>query len=286
MPLAINITNHRFGKLTAKSVTRQNDLRAWVCVCDCGNEITSFANVLRSGGLKSCGCAAHWSKGPLREPTCKKLKGLKRSEETKQKLREVKRTPEWRAKTSAGIKRAMAAGFYTLELRRKRSLQMKTQPGRNLGRKWSPEARQRMSLSQKGKVFSVSHRIALSEAGKGHPFRGKNNQFKGGYYQQKCGVKIWMQSSYELKVAEFLDAINEPWVYVTYDKEHSFLLQDLRRRYYPDFYIPRLGIYIDPKGYDRAPEKRKHIERMYPGKVRFLVGGNYLNQLSTIICLS
>ena len=55
-----NISNRKFGKLTAKYVDEEKTKIAkktyWICECECGNIVSvSYAN-LTSGSSKSCGC--------------------------------------------------------------------------------------------------------------------------------------------------------------------------------------------------------------------------------------
>lgn len=59
----IDITGQRFGRLTAMKLipkeerTWSNKERAWLCKCDCGNEIIVRQRSLRSARMtKSCGC--------------------------------------------------------------------------------------------------------------------------------------------------------------------------------------------------------------------------------------
>ena len=59
----IDITGQRFGRLTAiklipkEARTWSNKERAWLCKCDCGNEIIVRQRSLRSARMtKSCGC--------------------------------------------------------------------------------------------------------------------------------------------------------------------------------------------------------------------------------------
>ena len=59
----IDITGQRFGRLTAIKLipkeerTWSNKERAWLCKCDCGNEIIVRQRSLRSARMtKSCGC--------------------------------------------------------------------------------------------------------------------------------------------------------------------------------------------------------------------------------------
>ena len=53
----INITGHRYGRLTVLRMNGRKDGRPlWLCRCECGNEITVLANSLRQGNTNSCGC--------------------------------------------------------------------------------------------------------------------------------------------------------------------------------------------------------------------------------------
>jgi hypothetical protein len=56
-----DLTNKKFGYLTAISRTNisyksGNKPVAWVCKCDCGNEVTVVQQSLVRGATKSCGC--------------------------------------------------------------------------------------------------------------------------------------------------------------------------------------------------------------------------------------
>jgi hypothetical protein len=53
----LDITNQRFGRLTAiKPYSKTNSVVTWICKCECGNEHLANGTLLRSGGVKSCGC--------------------------------------------------------------------------------------------------------------------------------------------------------------------------------------------------------------------------------------
>ena len=54
----IDLTNQKFGRLTALRRTGTNSHRSsvWECICDCKNIVFVSATALRSGGTKSCGC--------------------------------------------------------------------------------------------------------------------------------------------------------------------------------------------------------------------------------------
>lgn len=53
-----DITNQKFGKLTAKNYVGTDKHRnaVWQCVCDCGKEKTTTYASLKSGHCTSCGC--------------------------------------------------------------------------------------------------------------------------------------------------------------------------------------------------------------------------------------
>lgn len=57
MPRKIDISGHRFGRLTAlRPLPSVGRCTVWLCQCDCGksSEVLTFA--LRGGSTKSCGC--------------------------------------------------------------------------------------------------------------------------------------------------------------------------------------------------------------------------------------
>lgn len=58
MPKVINETGNRYGRLTVikKNGSTKRGAIKWLCLCDCGNEITVIGNLLRRGSTKSCGC--------------------------------------------------------------------------------------------------------------------------------------------------------------------------------------------------------------------------------------
>lgn len=56
----LDISGQRFGKLVAiNSIIGVNGSRTWICACDCGGTINGKAGKLKSGDLRSCGCAKH-----------------------------------------------------------------------------------------------------------------------------------------------------------------------------------------------------------------------------------
>lgn len=87
MPAPLNLTNQRFGRLTAKRVVRHDGIRKWECLCDCGNTAYVEAGYLRYGHTESCGC--------------KKLEALQESQLAHEHARRGQRTPEYVAWAAA-----------------------------------------------------------------------------------------------------------------------------------------------------------------------------------------
>lgn len=53
-PKKLNLLGDKFGRL--KVIRIAEKLNYWVCLCDCGKQITTSTANLRSGDSKSCGC--------------------------------------------------------------------------------------------------------------------------------------------------------------------------------------------------------------------------------------
>jgi len=60
MPSAIDITGHKYGRLTALRPvfvgTARGQQRRWLCKCECGEWVKVSAGKLRFGHTRSCGC--------------------------------------------------------------------------------------------------------------------------------------------------------------------------------------------------------------------------------------
>ncbi len=52
----IDLTNMKFGRLTALTEAKRGKRVAWVCRCDCGGQAVVMSCNLRSGHTTSCGC--------------------------------------------------------------------------------------------------------------------------------------------------------------------------------------------------------------------------------------
>jgi hypothetical protein len=62
MPKVIDLTGQSFGSLVVVRLAEKrkkangSTVAMWVCICECGREITTYGYSLRSGQVKSCGC--------------------------------------------------------------------------------------------------------------------------------------------------------------------------------------------------------------------------------------
>lgn len=98
-----------------------------------------------------------------------------------------------------------------------------------------------------GKVASINS--------KAHPNCGGETNYKKFVYDG-----ITMDSSWEVEIAKWMDENNVAWVR---SRKLMFLWTDEkgdRRRYYPDFYLPKYNIYLDPKNKFLIEKDRFKIE--------------------------
>lgn len=90
-----------------------------------------------------------------------------------------------------------------------------------------------------GKKLSQSHKNKLSQ------LMSERIRTNIRYSKQTKYNGVWLDSSFELKVAQELDANGIEWV-----RPKAIKYQDKTgqlRRYLPDFYLPAFDIYLDPK---------------------------------------
>lgn len=102
----------------------------------------------------------------------------------------------------------------------------------------SEETRKKLSETAKNRKHSEETKKKLSDA-------AKRNNF-GGWHTSKVveynGIKL--DSSYELTFAQDLDKNNIKW---ERPKPLYWKLDDSEHRYYPDFFLPEYGVYVDTK---------------------------------------
>ena len=87
------------------------------------------------------------------------------------------------------------------------------------------------------------YRKRLSQSSRENPNCGGETNYKKYKYKG-----IWMDSTWEKDLAEWMDSKNIIWE--RSKKLHQFLWTDnycKKRRYYPDFYLPKYNLYVDTK---------------------------------------
>lgn len=70
----VDLAGQRFGKLTVLQPADNVDGRtAWLCRCDCGNEVIKKTVHLRSGHVITCGCVSMKDRLTLIDGTCAEI---------------------------------------------------------------------------------------------------------------------------------------------------------------------------------------------------------------------
>jgi predicted nucleic acid-binding Zn ribbon protein len=67
---------------------------------------------------------------------------------------------------------------------------------------------------------------------------------RSSYYNCWEDKSVWLDSSWELEVAQLLDSNNIKW---KHPKSIKYILKDKEHLYFPDFHLPDHKIYLDPK---------------------------------------
>ena len=75
--------------------------------------------------------------------------------------------------------------------------------------------------------------------------KGNRNKYAHGWYESKFAGKVYLESSYEYKMAVELDKNNINWIrpsYLNWIDDNN-----IKHKYYADFYLIDYNIYLDPK---------------------------------------
>jgi len=100
----------------------------------------------------------------------------------------------------------------------------------------------------------------------GYRVKGGNSQHKSQYYNN-----VWMQSSWEVKMAERLDFLKINW-----NRNSQIFLkwvddQNIEHKYYPDFYLNDYDIYLEIKGYMTENNKIKMQKVLEQHKINLIM---------------
>lgn len=102
----------------------------------------------------------------------------------------------------------------------------------------------------------------------------KNRTYQNGsrstiYFENKNQGTIVLESSWELKLAKYLDSKNIDWIRPGYLRWIDN--KGVKRIYYPDFYIDKYDLYVDPKN-PYCMEKDKDKMNYFKDKINIIYG--------------
>lgn len=99
---------------------------------------------------------------------------------------------------------------------------------------------------------TLEHRKIMSKLGGYRPRAGRCKKF---LYLKKDGTKVWLQGTWEVKLADFLESKNLNWDKNRVGYKYSFEEKD--HLYFPDFWLKDLDVYVEVKGYETEKDKSK-----------------------------
>ena len=105
---------------------------------------------------------------------------------------------------------------------------------------------------------------------------------KQSLYERKDGIKVLMDSTWEVAMAERLDHLKISWERRE-DMKLPYLSKTGRKRnYIPDFYLPEYDIYIEVKGYwtDAARYKMNAVQDANPVRIVILESLEAVNKFT------
>lgn len=215
----------------------------------------------------------------VRKKISKALKGKKKTEETKRKMRIAARHRPPRSKEAIqnaaeknrGQKRSKK--FCQEQSRRTTKIRKK--------KKWDPWNKGKKGLQvswNKGLTKKTDKRVAAgAKKLVGRP--GHNGDHKWLY---QCGTKvIWMRSSWEVRYAEYLDKKKIKWLY----ESKVFYVGESKKwngeTYCPDFFLSKTKEYVEVKGpwLFGAKEKLKKFKKLYPRVTLKILEKDQLNKM-------
>jgi len=173
-----NLEGQKFNRLTAiKDVGRTKHMAVlWECLCECGGTKIAVSAELKNGHVKSCGCL----KGGAQLGNKNGL-GTKRTAESKAKISKALKGRTLTAEHCENIKKSK-----TKEFRRKLSRRMSGKNNPMYGKATPDSVKAKISEAMKGNQYRVGHKHSLearqkmSIAQKGKRIGEDNPRWKGG----------------------------------------------------------------------------------------------------------
>ncbi len=109
-------------------------------------------------------------------------------------------------------------------------------------------------------------RISTSNKGKTGGYKPGSGRSKGQWYTSKIAGKVYLDSSYEVFYAQYLDAQKNAW---TKNKiRFPYEWENKTRYYIPDFYLHTTKEYVETKGYKTDKDEAKW--KAFPYKLTVL----------------
>ena len=107
----------------------------------------------------------------------------------------------------------------------------------------------------------------LSRTAKNNPKMGGNKNTRAyGWYESSFAGRVWLESSYEYKVAVELDTNNINWT------RPKYLPYGNGKKYFADFYLVDYDVYLDPKNdYLISIDTEKIIKVMEENSVKVII---------------
>jgi hypothetical protein len=99
--------------------------------------------------------------------------------------------------------------------------------------------------------------IALSNNAKKRGLGGNKNTRAYGWYESPTAGRVWLESSYEYRVAKDLDEAEIEWTRPEY---MPYVLNNQSKKYYADFYLVDQDVYLDPKNDFLITQDKSKIE--------------------------
>jgi hypothetical protein len=85
----------------------------------------------------------------------------------------------------------------------------------------------------------------------------KENSGRCGHisYKRVDGTKVDLQGSWEEKLAKFFDKLKVDWKRNRVG--YKYIFEGKERMYFPDFFLPKLNLYVEVKGYETSKDTAK-----------------------------
>jgi len=115
-----------------------------------------------------------------------------------------------------------------------------------------------------------SRECCYMRPGQGGYHPGSVRNYRSGWYESPIAGKVWLDSSYEFLVAEYLDKKEYTWIKNTKGFPYVKIEKGIERdaNYVPDFYIKDLDLWVETKGYFVDNDQRKLDA--FPHKIKLI----------------